>query len=850
MNSFKPINLKVNYSDHPNIGTGRPVFCWGAEGGGKRQSAYRIRVYQDDTIYWDTGFVKSDERTAIYGGKTLPCGKELAWEVQIKDETDRLSRKNEARFVTAYTDTWKGKWISSPNEKGNEALYFKKRFVLKERPCEAVFFHSAAGIEKSYINGVPTNDHRMEPGFTNYKKRCLYVTDIIDKNAFYVGENCIDITACGGWRKNGGRYLSNMSKPRGIEFMGNICIIAQLVLRFADGSEYIIATDDTWDVSNGQITNAHLFDGETYNERVQAYSVRAVYSDFATEKLVPDILEPICVKHELKPVNSYSIDGHTIYDFGENLVGVVRLRAKGRAGDLCSFTLRHAERLRAGELYTAPLRGAAALDKYICCSGDHDIDYAPQFTYHGFRYAELTVSGEFEGDIEVTALNFYNDIDSDGFFRCSDTVANSIYDAAIRTERSNIHSIATDCPQRDERMAWMNDATVRFMSMPYNFCTTRLFEKILNDIADEQDSEGRITCTAPFLFGERPADPVCSAYLVAAREHYKLTGSRAAIESHYDGFKRWCKYLKSREICGIIDYSYYGDWAGPEDSCVNVEKIGDSDVDVTEGFEPGAAHSKNVPGKLVSTAMHYLNYRIMTEFAALTGRSDDVEVFSSEARRVQKAYLTKWVVGGRVYNGSQGTQAISLFVDILPESVRSEAAAIMAQAVENDGRRITTGNIITPMLFDMLSKYGYQNLAWELFTRTEYPSLGNMISYGATTLWERYEFKDDAGMNSHNHPMHGATVGWLYRSLAGFSVKKPQREYLLAPNIPDKLNYFEMRIPVICGGIYIKYERASGEISIDIPFGLRLRLFYGEEYLLEAGYHIIKYKGEIRHEKN
>ena len=505
--------------------------------------------------------------------------------------------------------------------------------------------------------------------------------------------------------------------------------------------------------------------------------------------------------------------------------------------------LRHAELLdEKGGLFTAPLRGAKAADQYICRGGSCHIDYAPEFTYHGFRYAELTVDGEWEGDISVAALQFYTDLDTDAFFRCGSALANEIYRAAVRTERCNLHTIASDCPQRDERMGWMNDAVVRFMAMPYMFNIPKFFEKIAADIANEQDELGRITCTAPFIFGERPADPVCAAYFIAVEEHFRATGSADLIAAHYDRLARWSEYLKSREKDGIVSYSYYGDWAGPEDACSVVKTIGDGGTEVLEGYEPGAAHSRYLPGEMISTAVHYMQYRLLERFAERLRKTEDAARFGREAERVRAAFLKKWVSGGRVYQGAQGCQALALFLDILPERDRAEAAEILAGSVRRSGR-LQTGNITTPMLFDVLIGYGYTDLAWELFTRREYPSLGYMIENGATTIWERYELKKDEGMNSHNHPMHGASAAFLCRSLAGFAIAEPAKKYGLRPKLPKELPYYEILFPLLCGGLYLKYERKFGNeyIMVNAPFGTEIELeLDGAKYTLRAGLHRAK----------
>ena len=242
-----------------------------------------------------------------------------------------------------------------------------------------------------------------------------------------------------------------------------------------------------------------------------------------------------------------------------------------------------------------------------------------------------------------------------------------------------------------------------------------------------------------------------------------------------------------------------------------------------------------------------MNFRLLAKFAEILSKPDDIARFNKEADRIQTAFLNKWCTNGKVYNGSQGCQAFALFIDILPESVKQEAADIMADAVRAAGC-IQTGNITTAMLFDMLCKYGYVNLAWELFSRTEYPSIGYMLANGATTIWERYELKEDCGMNSHNHPMHGAAIGFLFHSLAGFTINEPNKSYALKPLLPEKLSFYELKIPLLYGEIYLKYEQKYGKqtLIVDVPFGLEIELSFGKEtFLLSHGHHHAERSDEI-----
>lgn len=844
---FCPTNMKVNYmkSEYAVADTQNPIFSWGARHQiqDSRQAAYCIKVTHMNEVLWDSGFVYSSSQTAVYAGRPLPSGAIIEWRLRIKDENGNMSRETRACFKTACYDKLCGRWIASPEEKGHEVQYFQQNFSLESRPVRAALYYCGLGLSKPYINGFETDSYRLQPVHTNYAKECCYVISPLDEHLFRLGENKIEILVAGGWRKNYGEYLNNMSALRKIDFMGNMCLWAELVMYFEDGKSMVVATDESWDCSTGNIVYSHIFNGEIYDERIKdSIKNKAISSDFAPLKLVPQYIEPICVKKEIKPINEYDINGLRVYDFGENIAGVSRLKVDGNCKG-AEFIIRHAEDIsQTGELFTDTLRSAKATDIYICDDGERNFVYVPEFTYHGFRYATLEVKGEFDGSIELSAFVLYTDIDTDGYFRCGDQTVNEIYKTILRTERGNIHSIATDCPQRDERMAWMNDATVRFMSMPYHFNTPRLFEKIIQDIANEQDDMGRLTCTAPFVYGERPADPVCSAYLVAAYENYLLTGNANEIKKHYAGFEAWNDFLNSQAPDGIVNYSYYGDWAGPEDCCYTVGTIGNSDVRKTEEYDTGAANSLYIPGEMISTAFYCMNLSLMVKFAELVGKNNHKYII--EKKRVRGAFLNKWFdeTMAMVGNGTQGEQALALFAKLIPKEYEQKAAKHMADSVIADGYRLKTGNLVTPMLMEMLSKYGYQDIAWKLLTRKEYPSWGYMLANGATTVWERFELKKECGMNSHNHPMYGAVSGWLFRSLAGFRVIKPSELFELAPNIPTELLYFEMRIPVLYGSIYLKCEKKYGKLTamVDVPFGTNVILkFADKEYKLKHGFSTI-----------
>lgn len=378
----------------------------------------------------------------------------------------------------------------------------------------------------------------------------------------------------------------------------------------------------------------------------------------------------------------------------------------------------------------------------------------------------------------------------------------------------------------------MNDATVRFEETPYNFDTGRMFPKILRDLQDVQGEDGTITCTAPFVFGARPADPVCSSYLVLGMQALLHFNDKALIQEAYPGFAAWNQYLSSR--CGedgTVDYTYYGDWAAPADSCMSMED----------------ARSSSTPGEFMSTGYHYYNSTLLEQFAHLLGKEEEAKLHRQQAEETRDAILKKWwdPETGRMATGSQACQAFALWLGLIPEEKEQLAAQRMHEAVEEAGMRLTTGNLCTRYLMDMLAKYGYEDDAYALLTREEYPSWGFMLQNSATTVWERFELKKNGGMNSHNHPMYGAVGYWFYAYLAGVTpTEYGWKSFRVAPVMPEKLLYVKARIQTCRGDILVKWHKKYGEtfLSVSVPFGCQAEILLPEGVKkVGSGYHVYQW---------
>ncbi|RYZ15414.1 MAG: hypothetical protein EOP49_53110, partial [Sphingobacteriales bacterium] len=324
-----------------------------------------------------------------------------------------------------------------------------------------------------------------------------------------------------------------------------------------------------------------------------------------------------------------------------------------------------------------------------------------------------------------------------------------------RTEAANLHSVPTDCPQRDERMGWLNDMTVRIEQAIYNFDMSRFYHKYLADVYDTQDDQGRITDTAPYKVGGRPADPVSASYLLLAMKSYDFYGNREIIREYYPGLKAWVDYLRSRTKDGIMDYSYYGDWAPPA-------KFGVS------GTSYGAL-SKDTPGDLISTGFLFHCSQMISRMAGILGHTEDVKNYDALSIATSSAFNRRFwdeKTGGYGSN-NQSCNSFALVMGLAEGEKKARSIQSLVQNVIDHDYHLTTGNICTKYLLEALTENGRVDVAYKIATQKTYPSWGYMLEKGATTIWERWEYETGGSMNSHNHPMMGSIGSWFYKYLLG-----------------------------------------------------------------------------------
>ena len=840
---FQLINVSVNYgrlkeSVRTRLFEAAPalLMTWGALSDCEDafQTACRATL-TGGGISWDSGWVEKKEQSLCYEG-ALPEGDPIAMTLRIRD--------NRGHESDVYTNvvynagvSWKAGWIGAEADEAGGTVYLRREFSLERPVKSAVLYACGVGYEKLYVNGKALDDAALDPANTDYSRTCQYLVYPELQEVLKPGANCIGALLGEGWRRNV-LVKADDGKP----YAGRPVFTAMLRITYVGGDTEWIYTDESWECGRGAHVSNDIFDGEVYDaNRAACGWNQPGFSGFSRARLAqapggrmrPMILTPVIEHRQWPVIASWPMGPDSLMvDFGQNLAGVTRIRLpRLRQGQEIRVTT--AEELdEDGSLFTAPLRRARSSDRYIAAGDGRDLEYwQPMFTYHGFRYARIDGLGAGFDPGRIVAVELHTDMEVNSHFRCGDAQVTRIHEACLATERANQHSILTDCPQRDERQGWLNDATVRFEETPYNFDVGRMFPKIIRDIIDTQDQNGAITCTAPYVFGFRPADPVCSSFLVAGLKSYLHLGNRQILAEAFDHFAAWESCLLANSDDYIVNYGHYGDWAGPAYACRTVS-MGDG------------AESAVTPSVFMSTGYSYFNCRTLAAFAEVIGRGEEARRWRETAEKVKEALLRKWYdpQTGKMCTGSEACQAFALWLGVIPEEDAAKAAKLLHDDLVANDYRFTTGNLCTRYMMDALSRYGYLEDAWTLITRQTYPSYGFMLQQEATTIWERFELKKHPGMNSHNHPMYASVDAWFYDCLCGIRPVQPAYdEFVVEPMFPEKLMSAQAVVDTVKGQIAVRWMKRYGSLHlhVTVPFGARARIvFDGRTTEVGSGFHV------------
>jgi alpha-L-rhamnosidase len=782
-------NLKVESAINPTgIDILHPRFSWQiySQGRGASQTAYRImvassieNVQNNHSDLWDSGIVTSDETLFIpYAGKQLSSKQYYYWKVKIWDEDGVESEWSPISYWSMgllNADDWKGQWIGLEKATGTDDLssrlsrlsarMLRKEFSIKKEVKHAVASICGLGLFELYINGDKIGDQVLAPALSEYRERSYYLTFDVTMQ-LRKGENALGVIL------GNGRYLPPRLNPRSklSNNSGFPKMIFQLDIEYTDGTTEIIFSDETWKLTtDGPIIANNELDGEEYDATREMPGWNSPGFDDskwrqaeivnpASPQLKAQPIAPIKVMETIEPISMNEVEPNVfIFDMGQNMVGWVKIKIKGVRGS--KITLRFAETLQPdGNLYTDNLRSAKATNIYTLKGNGIEV-YEPRFTYHGFRFVEVTGCTEKPELIEIEGKVVHDNLFQTGSFETSDPLINTLYQNAVWGIRGNYRSIPTDCPQRDERQGWLGDRAYGSKGETFIFDNSRFYAKWMQDIADAQRYDGSIPDVAP-TFYQVYTDNVTwpGTFLIISYTLYKQYGDMSPIRKHYDSFRKWILYFKDRYMVnGIVTKDKYGDWCVPPES-------------------PELIHTKDstriTSAEVISTTYYYHMLALMQEFAKLLNKEEDVEEYKRIAEIVYQAYNQEFYDENQKYYGNNTVTAnlLSLAFDLVPEENRQAVFNnIVSKTMHDHQGHISTGLVGSQWIHRIFTLYGRPDVAWKIVTNTEYPSLGYMVKNGATTIWELWNGNTaDPSMNSHNHLMLlGDVLIWFYEDLAG-----------------------------------------------------------------------------------
>ncbi|ELZ19874.1 alpha-L-rhamnosidase [Halosimplex carlsbadense 2-9-1] len=704
------------------------------------------------------------------------------------------------------------------------APLLRHEFALEGVVASARVHVAAVGYGELYCNGERVGDRRLDPVWTDYESRVPYAThDVTDR--LTTGENALGIWLGRGWfGKRSAHWLADGS-PRAR---------AVLTVEFEDGRTRRIATGPDWQASASPITANDIYDGETYDARRERPGWAAPASETAAPgfddadwdpasvvdapggALRPQRVEPMAVVETFEPESVRDHPDGPILDFGQNLTGHVELAVEGAAaGD--EITLRHAEALTdAGDLSTTDLRSADATDTYVARGDDHET-YEPRFTYHGFRYAQVSgYPGEGEDGTagldpaDVTAKVVHTAMDRRGSFDCSNDDLSRVQHNAVWGLRGNTHGIPEDCPQRDERFGWTGDAQISTRALLFNFDAVRFEEKWQRDHADAASEMGYVPDVIPDKSPENPADPTWSVTRVLLPWHcYRHDGDLGILREHYEGMRDYVDYWLSVADDGILpgEYGKYGDWLAFEN---------------TDPEEP----RRGLPHDLYNTAFLFQVTETFAKVAAALDNGADAERYRGRAEDVAEAFREAFfdADAGEFGPGTQSSFAVPLFLGLVPDGEVDRVVANLVEKVRSDGAKLKTGFLGTRPLIHTLAAHGYPELAYEVVSQPERPGWVYMAQQGATTMWERWDSDDSvgSGMNSLNHSPFTHVSEFFYEVLAGLRIgDDPVTDHVeVAPALVDDLDWAEATVETPNGELASAWERADEgyELSVTVPW--------------------------------
>jgi len=682
--------------------------------------------------------------------------------------------------VAAYGASPWGK-VKTSSETVDPAPFFRKAFTVAKPIKHASIYASALGVYELHLNGKPVDNDLLSPGWTDYRKRVHYLGYDVTRQ-LKQGSNVIGAILGDGW------YAGYLAFTEHRHYYGDKTrFIAQLQIQYEDGSSEVIGTDESWKATTGPILEGDLLMGCVYDARKElpAWDAAAGADANWTPATVDATVKANLEAHPGTPIRrmlevtakrmTEPQPGVYVFDLGQNMVGHIRLLARGEAGR--KVVVRHVEMLKPdGMVYTDNLRAAKATDTFYLAGGPQRA-YEPYFTFHGFQYVEIT-GLDYKPDIkDVVGIVTYSDLPQTAWFECSEPLVNKLTLNSLWGQRGNFLDVPTDCPQRDERAGWTGDAQVFMKTACLNLDAPAFYTKWLTDLCeDSQRADGGFGDVAPHISivgygntGWSDSGPICNWRM------FEMYGDTRVLQRHYDALVRHSDYLAKTSKGLVRGTLSYGDWlrlAGPQHSDV------------------------------IGTAYYFYTSRVMARIAEALGKTQDAAKYTKLAEDIRGVFVKNYLKpDGRIIDGKNETgqtfYALAFGLELVPAELKDQVAARFVESIAKEHDHLATGFLGTPFVLFALQKAGHPELAYKLVLNKTYPSWLQQVIWGSTTMWERWDgwrpdkgFQD-AGMNSFNHYWLGCVSEWLITQAAGIDTDGPAyKRITIHPEIVPAANGF------------------------------------------------------------
>ncbi|MBT8038229.1 MAG: glycoside hydrolase family 78 protein [Verrucomicrobiae bacterium] len=846
---IKVIDLRCEYLVNPlGIDVTQPRLSWKLQSDvrGQKQSQYQIivasslgKLNKGIGDLWDTGIVSSNQTTHIpYNGIPLKSSMQAFWKVSVWGKDRRESGwSNSAMWSMGLLQKsdWSAEWIgydATPKEVAKmpvrnfkhkpkakpkfksylPAQYLRKDFRLTQKVTRAALHVTAQGHVEMHVNGQRVGNEYFTPGWTDYRKRIYYrtydVTDMLANGPN--GSNAMGAILGDGW------FRGNISILGQNQYGKKLRLLSQLHITYADGSSEVIASDRTWKASFGPIILSDMFEGETYDARKEisgwnkpnyndkswaavntGAEINPVIEAYPGVPVRPILELPTVKLTEPKP-NTY------VFDLGQNFSGWARLKVTGNAGD--KINMQFAEMLNAdGIVYQDNLRSARAADNYILKGGGLET-YEPHFTFHGFRYVQVTGLTAKPNKDTITGIVIHSDAPMTSTFECSNPLLNQLHSNVVWGQRSNYLEVPTDCPQRDERLGWTGDTQVFIRSGCNHQNVSAFFTKWIIDLMDTQNKAGTFGQQAPVFHGH--GSPAwADAGVICPWTIYQIYGDQRIIRENYAAMARFIDYCHSKK--GLVgQVRGFGDWL---------------------------AVGSKTPKELISAAYFGYSTSLMAKMAEGLGKNEDAAKYNKLFNEIRTNFQQKFVKpDGTIAGHSQTAYCLALYFNLLTEKQRTQASGHLVDRIKAKDYHLSVGFVGVSLLLPTLTEIGRSDLAYRLIQNKTYPSWGYSIEQGATTIWERwnsYTHKDgfgDVGMNSFNHYAYGACSEWMFRSMLGIDTDGPGfKKITMKPELGEGVTWAKGHYDSIQGRISSSWKREGKAFqwAITVPTNVSSTVF-------------------------